>query len=90
MQPCGIGTELGHIISVQKKGLEATGILANVCKNAGITSVADLLVKNPKAKRVDVPILPPKPKVCIAKIKSKDSCDGQMLYNELAHASCLH
>lgn len=42
---------------MQKRGLEATGILANVCKTAGFGSVSDLLQKNPTAKRaiLDVP-----------------------------------
>ncbi|KAK9830411.1 hypothetical protein WJX72_011628 [[Myrmecia] bisecta] len=35
----------------KKRGLEATGILANVSKKAGFTSVSDLLAKNPNAKR---------------------------------------
>lgn len=36
---------------MQKRGLEATGILANMSKAAGFTSVSDLLQKNPNAKR---------------------------------------
>ncbi|CAL8468960.1 g8501 [Coccomyxa elongata] len=35
----------------KKRGLEATGILANMSKAAGFTSVSDLLQKNPNAKR---------------------------------------
>jgi len=35
----------------QKRGLEATGILANMSKAAGFTSVSQLLQKNPNAKR---------------------------------------
>lgn len=35
----------------QKRGLEATGILAGMSKAAGFTSVSQLLVTNPNAKR---------------------------------------
>jgi hypothetical protein len=35
----------------QKRGLEATGILAGVSKAAGFGSVSALLVTNPNAKR---------------------------------------
>jgi hypothetical protein len=35
----------------QKRGLEATGILASMSKAAGFASVSELLTKNPHAKR---------------------------------------
>ncbi len=47
---------------MQKRGLEATGILANVCKTAGFGSVSDLLQKNPTAKRAILDV--PKQEVC--------------------------
>lgn len=37
--------------AAQKRGLEATGILAGMSKAAGFTSVSQLLVTNPNAKR---------------------------------------
>lgn len=49
--------------TLQKRGLEATGILANVCKTAGFGSVSDLLEKNPSAKRAILNI--PKPQVTV-------------------------
>ena len=56
----------------QKRGLEATGILAGMSKAAGFTSVSQLLVTNPNAKRpasatakrpADAPAEAPAPKV---------------------------
>ena len=60
----------------QKRGLEATGILAGMSKAAGFTSVSQLLVTNPNAKRpasatakrpADAPAEAPAPKVAAHK-----------------------
>ena len=37
--------------ALQKRGLEATGILASMSKAAGFSSVSDLLQNNPEARR---------------------------------------
>jgi hypothetical protein len=50
--------------ALQKRGLKATGILANMSKAAGFNSVSDLLQKNPEAKRPPSASLDPsQPKV---------------------------
>ena len=49
---------------LQKRGLEATGILASMSKAAGFSSVSDLLQKNPAAKRPQsASVDPSQPKV---------------------------
>jgi hypothetical protein len=53
---------------LQKAGLEATGILANMSKAAGFDSVSELLKKNPNAKRPPSALLqgpPGSQKVCL-------------------------
>ncbi|KAL4424642.1 hypothetical protein ABPG77_002260 [Micractinium sp. CCAP 211/92] len=42
----------------KKKGMEATGQLANIAKKAGFGSVRDLLERNPNAKAIQLPRAP--------------------------------
>jgi hypothetical protein len=62
---------------MQKRGLEATGILANMSKAAGFSSVSDLLQKNPGAKRPPSACLgPSQPKVGGLKVSCRSICNA--------------
>lgn len=61
---------------LQKHGLEATGILANVSKAAGMGSVSELLSRNPNAKALSMAAADPvKQKVpYMSYVHSKCTC----------------
>ena len=72
-----------HLCVPQKRGLEATGILAGMSKAAGFTSVSQLLVTNPNAKRpasanakrpADAPADAPAAKVAACQVHTGGCC----------------